>query len=101
MEFDEDKAIEYIRQQLSDDVKNLYDDDEILNVIDIIWDYYEDNGFLDISGDDDDDADIDDIVDYVKSMLKKDKEATIKAEHVYAIVEAELDYEKSLEDNLF
>lgn len=101
MEFDEDKAIEYIRQQLSDDVKNLYDDDEILNVIDIIWDYYEDNGFLDINGDDDDDADIDDIVDYVKSMLKKDKEAKIKAEHVNAIVKAELDYEKSLEDNLF
>lgn len=102
MEFDEDKAIEYIRQQLSDEIMDLFDDDEILNVIDIIWDYYEDNGLLDIDMDDDEeDEGCDAIVNHVISMLKKDKDAKIRIEHVEDIVKAELDYEKSLEDDLF
>lgn len=100
MEFDEDKAIEFIQQQLPNDIKNLYDDDEILNVIDIIWDFYEDNGFLDINAEDDD-ADIQSIIKHVTAMLRKDKDAQIKPEHIPAIVEAELKYEETLDENIF
>ena len=40
LEFNEDKAIKYIKSKLPMGVE--YDDDDILNVIDIIFDYYED-----------------------------------------------------------
>ncbi len=98
MEFDEDLAIKFIRNFAPENSLAEYDDDEILNVIDIIWDYYEDNGMLEISDDDtDDDMNVDALIDYVKLMLRKDKSATIKDEHVADIVKGELAYENTLE----
>lgn len=97
MEFDEQKAIEYINNRLQKEYSIKYDDDEILNVIDMIFDYYEDNGMLDINCDDDDE-DIDrQLIEYVAKMLKKDPYSQIKQEHIETIVGAELDYEASIE----
>lgn len=98
MEFDEELAIKFIRNFAQENTLAEYDDDEILNVIDIIWDYYEDNGMLEISDDTDDDIiEIDELIGYVKSMLRKDKSAAIKDEHVADIVKGELAYENTLE----
>lgn len=94
MEFDETKAIEFIKSRLPENAPN-YDDDEILNIIDMIFDYYEDNGLLDINADDEDE-DIDKIISYVNKMLAKDTYSTIKSEHVPLIVSAEIEYEESL-----
>ena len=44
--FDEDDAVKFIRAELPQDVSLKYDDDEILCIIDIIWDYYEKKGLL-------------------------------------------------------
>lgn len=95
MEFDEQEAIKYIQQATG--LK--YDDDQLLNVIDIIWDWYEDHGMLDISFDDDDDieVDADALSAHVAKMLRKDRGAIITADDVPAIVNAELAYEKTLE----
>lgn len=97
--FDENKAIEAINNALSEAGRATYSDDELLNVIDMIWDYYEENGLLDI--DDDFEADEDENIaaelsDYICRMLKKDKEAKIRFEDVPFIVEAELAYEDNL-----
>ena len=48
MEYDENIAIKKIREFLNDTSNSLYDDDEILNVIDMIWDFYEENGMLEL-----------------------------------------------------
>ena len=100
MELDEQSAIKYIRTQLPEEWRNRYDDDQILNVIDIIWDFYEDNGMLDISSAFDDDADADpeveEIVAHAIKLLRKDKGNEIAPEHVAPIVEAELAYEDSI-----
>jgi hypothetical protein len=99
MEFDEEKAIEFIRQQIGEVMSKKYDDDELLNVIDIIWDYYEDSGFLDITLDEDEeDADVEKIIAHVKKMLAKDKFAKIEPDDVEPIVKAQLDYEASLDE---
>lgn len=100
MEFDETQAIKFIREYMPEEVASRYSDDEILNVIDMIWDYYEDNGFLEISADDDADDDVPELpmlLDYVKKMLKKDKLAVVDVDDVHYIVEGELEYEKSLD----
>ncbi len=96
MEFDELQAIEYINNHLKQSGASTYADDEILNVIDIIWDYYEDNGLLDLDSDDSDSIDIDELVLHVKRMLNKDKFAEIKSEDVEHIVVGEIAYEKSI-----
>ena len=94
-------TIKQIRKVLSDKSNTIYDDDEILNVIDMIWDFYDENGMLDIDledGEDDSEAIYSELCDYVVRMLKKDKEAKILPEDVPAIVKAEVDYELSLEE---
>lgn len=94
--YDENAAIRFIRDHMP--AAASYDDDELLNVIDMIWDFYEANGYLSIDGDDDDDEpDPDSIVAYVVRMLAKDKLATVTPADARAIVEAELAYEKSID----
>ena len=100
MEFDESEAIQYMRQHVAEGVHSNYDDDELLNLIDIVYDYYEQNGLLDIDlGDDDDhDLDVDDLLEYVGRMLRKDRGAKLTAEHARPLVEAYLKYEESLDE---
>ena len=98
MDFNEDKAIELMRAAVPADRAALYTDDELLNVIDMIWDYYEENGLLDIDADPDDDADDveSEVIDYVVRMLKKDKDACIAVEDVPLMVKAVMEYEDSV-----
>ena len=100
--YDEDNAVEFIKKQLASnpDRTTKYTSDDILEVIDIIWDYYEDNGFLDIdmsldsASDAEENADRDVLVAHVEKMIKKDKGSRIKIEDVADIVDAELSYER-------
>lgn len=98
--FDEDDAVKFIRQELPEDVNAKYDDDEILCVIDIIWDYYEKNGFLSLNVEltDEEVLDVDDLTKYVKKEIKNDDELMMDPKDVEKIVKAELNYEESLED---
>ena len=99
MEFDEEKAIEFIREQVGKDIASKYDDDQLLNVLDIIWDYYEDHGFLDINmEDDDEEVDIEALVKHTRKMLAKDRRAGIDAEDIEALVRAELAYEDTVDE---
>jgi hypothetical protein len=98
MEFDELKAVEFINARLKEAGRSPYSEDEVLNVVDMIWDFYEENGLLDVdAGDEDEDDDIEpDMIDYVTRMLKKDKGASINLEDVPLMVRAEVDYEDSV-----
>lgn len=95
MEYDEQKAVEFIRTKLPASSSQEYDDDEILNVVDMIWDYYDENGFLDLDLDDDgpDELDINDLLSYVKKMIAKDRNSPLSIKDAEIIVKAELDYE--------
>ncbi|MDE6113868.1 MAG: hypothetical protein K2G49_02255 [Muribaculum sp.] len=99
MQYDESEAIKFIRQYMPEGISERYSDDEILNILDMIWDYYEDNGLLEIpSSDEQDDAspELGKILDYVNKMLAKDKLAAVDKDDVRFIVEGELAYEKSI-----
>ncbi len=98
--YDEDDAIAFIRQAIGADVSALYTDDDLLNVIDMIFDYYESNGMLDPDFVDEaeENADelLDDIAQYAKRMLRKDREAHMDHAHLRPIIAAEIDYEQSI-----
>ena len=97
-EFDEKEAINAMRAVLSDESSDLYDD-ELLNVIDIIWDWYDDQGLLDIDTEaDDEDINTDALIKHVGKMLAKDSDSPIRREDVEPLVMAELRYEQSLEE---
>ena len=48
-EFSEDAAVKFIRERLSEDVASRLSDDDILDIVDAAYDYYDDNGLLDLS----------------------------------------------------
>ncbi len=99
MEFDENKAVDAINNALTAAGRTPYPDDEILNIVDMIWDYYEENGLLELDWDDDDEeVTADEIIGYVTRMLKKDKGANVSIDDLSIIIKAELEYEESLED---
>lgn len=94
MEFNEEEAIKYIISKLGEAYART-DEDEILNVIDIIWDYYDENGLLDL--DNDEDTDVDSLMAYCKKTLAKDPGCPFSTDEIERIVMAELEYEdKSL-----
>ena len=98
--FNEDNAVNFIRAELPESIREKYDDDEILSIVDIIWDYYEDNGYLSLNSieTEEEQLDVDDLVKYVKKEVKNDQELIMDSKDVELIVKAELDYEESLED---
>lgn len=99
MEYNEEDAIKYIRERLPQGSEERFDDDEILNVIDMIFDYYDENGFLDMGIDDGpDEVDMEDLLKYVKRMVAKDRQSPLTFDEVEAIVNAEVEYEDSIED---
>lgn len=98
-EFDENEAIKTMRASLPEGKTQGYSDDDLLNLVDIIWDYYEINGLLEIDLDEDEtEVSVTDIVDYANRMIRKDKGANIAPEDIPVLIEAELDYENSLLD---
>lgn len=98
--FDEDKALQFIREAVGQKVSEKYSDDEILFIIDTIWDYYENNGFLSLDLDETEEEilDSDDLINYVKKEVSNDEELMMDPADIATIVKAELEYEESLED---
>ncbi len=93
-EYSEDDAIRRMRGAVAG--AEAYDDDQLLNLIDIIFDYYDENGDLDIDADCDDDDDIEAIAAHAAALLAKDKGNRISPEHIAPLIAAETDYEMSL-----
>ncbi|MDE6858936.1 MAG: hypothetical protein K2J65_00800 [Duncaniella sp.] len=99
MEFDEKQVIREMRASISEESSKLYDDDELLNVVDIIWDWYDDQGLLEIDSEaDDEDVNVDALIKHVQRMLSKDKASPVQQSDVEPLVMAELRYEQSLEE---
>ena len=98
--FDEDKALEFIRKYIGEKISQKYSDDEILGIIDLIWDYYENKGFLSLELDETEEEmlDADDLISYVKKELANDEEFVMDPSDIGVIVKAELEYEESLEE---
>lgn len=99
-QYDEDLAIRFIRNAVGKEVSDQYTDDEILYVIDIIWDYYEREGFLKMNSKktQNETLDEDALVAYIKKEMANDEEFVMDPDDLPKIVKAELDYEESLED---
>lgn len=92
--YDEDEAVKYILSYIGEDIP----EDVILDIICLIFDYYEITGELDMDFDDeqpDEDCDIDSICSYVRENYE---DSDISSLFIKKIVEAELDYETSLLD---
>lgn len=99
LKYDEQEAVAFIRKSIPSGVSDKYSDDEILFVVDTIWDYYESKGLVRLSqtATDDEKQQLVLLTSYVKKEIKKDDELLMDPSDVGYIVKAELAYEESIE----
>lgn len=101
--FNENNAVRFIRSRLPKEVnEHTDDDDDILCIVDLIWDYYEKKGMLSFENIDESEELLDeaDLIRYVKKESSAIEDLSFSARTIEIIVKAELDYEKSLEENI-
>lgn len=97
---DDARAVEYIQNYLPQDLKERFSEEELYYFLDVIVDYYANSGILDAEPDEDGciDIDIDVISEYLAKQAKKDKMGEYNPEDLRWIVEGEMEYGESLED---
>ena len=94
--YDDQEAVKFIQNNLPQEYKGKFTDDEITYITDVIYDYFESQGMLDPELEDEEtDLNLDDITEYVMKNAKRDG-FTFQEEGVYWVIEGELDYEESL-----
>ena len=103
-EFDENDAIEFIRNFMPEQLKNKYSDDDILLIIDTMYDFYEKGDeqetLYDEGDDNNDEFNLNEIVNFVKKSIRKDPDNQVDMDDVKVIVEGEIEYENTLDDLL-
>lgn len=99
-EYDEDAALEYIRKGLPQEVSEKYDDNNILDVVELVFDYYESKGFFQIVDmcEEEDTVDKDDLDAYICKRLSKRRHKRVDDEDIPLVTALEMEYEKTLSD---
>ena len=94
-EYNEADAVQQMAAVLPEDIR---DNDSVCEVLDLIYDYYDEHGDLDIDMEDgDDEADVDEIVAFIQKYFRKNAPAVqFSDEQLKAMVKAEIEYEESL-----
>ena len=94
-DYDETEAIAAMLAVLRPDRR---DEDAVYEILDLIYDYYEDNGDLDITLDDDEaETDIEAMVDAIAKQLRRHPASTnFDNDEIKAMIEAETAYQESL-----
>lgn len=97
---DDEKTIEYIRNYLPQELKEKFSDDEFYYFLDLIDEYYAESGVLDAQPDAEGciEIDLESIVEYIIKEAKKDNMGEYDPEEILFIVQGEMDYTESLEE---
>ncbi|MDR1743108.1 MAG: hypothetical protein LBR48_04725 [Dysgonamonadaceae bacterium] len=99
MEYDEDDSVKFIRNHLSEDMQNALSDDEINYIVDLIYEFYEERGFLNEDDDSDVEIDEEEVLSFVLSNARKDGIRNFTEDEIASIVAGEFAYCDSL--NIF
>ena len=97
---DDEKTIEYIKNYLPQELKEKFSDDELYYFLDLIDEYYSESGILDAQPDADGyvEIDLDAIVEYIVKEAKKDEMGEFDPEEILFVVQGEMEYTDSLEE---
>ncbi len=92
--YDEDDAVKFIQNYIPQEIKGKFTNDEITYIIDIVYEYYDEKGFMNDDTEEDSIVDIDEeeIVSYVLKNTQKDKINNFSADEIAFIIQGELAY---------
>jgi hypothetical protein len=93
--YDEDEAVKFILDSLPADAKERVDNDKIEYVLDVVYDYYDENGLIDEDSTEEASIDEEEMFKYILKNAKKDKMG-LSEEDIQLILDGEFEYGKSL-----
>ncbi len=97
LEYCEEEAIKFILNHLPAEIKKSIKNDDIEYVLDLIYDFYDEKGYLDEENDEVVDIVENEMIEYVANRTVKDNLSEKLTEDVIAaIVDAEYEYSKSI-----
>lgn len=98
LEYDDDAAIAFIMKRLPDNLKSVIDEDDVQYLLDVMYEYYETNNFLDEETDETVEIAEEDLLQYILVTAKKDGMDVDKftAENIQVLLDIEYEYSKSL-----
>ncbi len=96
--YDEDDAVEFIQSCMPKENKGLLSNDDIIYLVDLIYEYYEKKGFLNEDADDEIEFDEEDLINYVFENAKSAKIKGLTIDVVESVVDGEFSYCESLEE---
>lgn len=100
-EYDEESSVKFIQSNMPDKLQGQLSDDEINYLVDLIYEYYEDKGYLKDDAEDNVEIDEEELIVYVLESSRKDNIKAFTQEQVEAVIEGELSYYDSLDDESF
>ena len=97
LEYDEEESVKFIQSNMPNELKGQLKDDDVNYLVDLIYEYYEDKGFLNDDADDNVEIDEEELISYVIKNAKADNVKVFTPEQVEAVIDGELSYCETLE----
>lgn len=92
IEFDDSDAIKFIYNTLSEEQKQRIDDNTIQYVLDLICEYYDQNGLIDEDTVEEAEIAEDDILNFVSGLARREQVVALTDEDIQTILEGEYRY---------
>jgi oligoribonuclease (3'-5' exoribonuclease) len=93
--YDEDDAVKFILNYAPDDAKKRITDEKVEYMLDVVYEYYDENGLIDEESTDEASIDEEDMFKFILKCVKKDK-MQISEDDIQLILDGEYEYGKSL-----
>mgnify|MGYP003590625788 CR=1 FL=1 len=93
--YDEDDAVKFILNFLPAEAKTKIDDTVIEYVLDVVYDFYDENGLINEDSTEEASIDEEEMFKFIKKCAKKDK-MNLTDEDIQLILEGDFEYGKSI-----
>ena len=97
---DDAREVAFIRQQLPQELKERFSDEDLYYILDLLIDYYTSQGIFDQEPDADGcvDVDLDAIADYVCRQARKEQVGEFEHDDILLVIQAEMDYSEQQDE---
>jgi hypothetical protein len=95
--YDEDASVRFIQNYLPQELKNRFTDDDIIYILDLVDEFYDQKGDVEPTDDDYEQYE-QEIIDFIINNAAKDKVGEYTDEEIEWILDAELEYCESLNE---
>ncbi len=93
--YDEDEAVKFIMNYLPAENKPKINEDAVEYVLDVVYDFYDENGLIDEDSTDEASIDEEEMFKFIVKCVKKDK-MDLSEDEIQLILDGEFEYGKSL-----